>query len=170
LYELRNNDNEASPLPSEEPIDHVMQKIKKKYDSDQENWSVLGNSDKDGNREMFISQQPNTYWLKMKQINPYSHMALGTELTNIDDEINKNIGTSGKKINSQQELMQLFGMVTPSKKDVIYTAGIERYSPPASNELKNKVEEKEPDADKNFRKALRQKWEKEYFDREGIYM
>ena len=75
-----------------EPIDHVMRKIKKKYDTDQENWNVIGNADKDGNREMFISQQPNTYWLKMKQINAYSHMVLGSELTNLDDEINKNIG------------------------------------------------------------------------------
>ena len=38
-----------------EPIDHVMRKIKKKYDTDQENWNVIGNADKDGNREMFIS-------------------------------------------------------------------------------------------------------------------
>jgi hypothetical protein len=153
-----------------DPIDHVMRKIKKKYDSDQENWSVIGNCDKDGNREMLISQQPNTYWLKMKQINPYSHMALGTELTNLDDEINKNIGDNSKKIKSPQELMQLFGMVTPSKKDIIYTAGIERFSPAVGNELKMKIEEKQPDADKNFRKALRQKWEKEYYDREGLYL
>ena len=64
---------------------------------------------------------------------------------------------SPNKIKSPQELMQLFGMVTPSKKDVIYTAGVERFSPAQGNDLKMKIEEKRPDADKNFRKALRRK-------------
>ena len=36
----------------------------------------------------------------MKQINAYSHMVLGSELTNLDDEINKNIGDLPNKIKS----------------------------------------------------------------------
>ena len=33
-----------------EPVDHVMRKIKKKWDNDPNNWSVISNEDKDGNR------------------------------------------------------------------------------------------------------------------------
>jgi hypothetical protein len=151
-------------------IDHVMHKIKRKYDSDPTNWKVISNEDKDGNREMFISQQPNTYWLKMKQINPYSHMALGTELTNIDDEISKQLHDNSNSIKSKKDLMQLFGMVTPSKKDVIFTTGVEHYSPELSNETKKKIEEKDSNADVEFRKKIREKWRKEQVEREGMYL
>jgi hypothetical protein len=154
-----------------EPIDHVMRKIKKKYDQDQNNWSVIGNQDKDGNREMLISQQPNTFWLKMRQINPYSYLSLGSELTNIDDEINKNTGEQSKAIQSKKEMLQLFGMMVPTeKKDVIYTAGVERFSPALSQDVKNKIEEKTPKADFEFRKKIRQKWEHDHMEKDNLYL
>ena len=147
-----------------------MRKIKKKWDNDPNNWSVISNEDKDGNREMFINQNPNTYWLKMKQISPYSNLALGTELKSIDDEITKKYGDKSQSIKSKQDLMQLFGMMTPSKNDILYTTGVERFSPELSNEMKGKIEEKSPHADKEFRKKIREKWERDHFDREGMYL
>lgn len=158
-------------MPEADPIDHVLRKMKKKYDQDQDNWSVISNEDKDGNREMFISQQPNTYWLKMRQVNPHSYLSLGTELTNIDDEINKKAGNSSKPIRSKQELLQLFGMMVPTeKKDIIYAAGVERFSPSISKDIKEKIEEKNPKADFEFRKKIRQKWEYEHIDKDNLYL
>lgn len=156
-----------------EPIDGVIRKIKKKWDQDPENWSVLGNIDKDGNNEMLISQAPNTWWLKMRAVNAYQNMAFGKELTNLDTEINKQILADPnyvKKLNPQEEMLRLFGMVVPSKKDMIYTSGVELHSPKLVKTQKEKIEEKESEADRLFRKYLREKWAKEQFEREGLYM
>jgi len=156
-----------------EPIEGVMRKIQRKWENDKEGWSVLGNVDKDGNREMLISQSPNSYWLKMRTINAYSQMALGKELKSIDDEISKEIQGSTNvalPINSQEDLMHIFGMMVPSHKDVIYTAGVERFSPKIMNDQKSKVEQKEPEADKLFRLYLRKKWEREQELRENMYL
>ncbi len=155
-------------------ISVIMKKIKKKWDSDPENWSVLGNVDKDGNREMLISQQPNSYWLKMRTLTSQSNMAYGKELTNIDDEINNQLfgEKKAKQITSKEELIQLFGMMVPDsrKKDMIYMSGVEKFSPKHMEHQKDKIEEKNPEADKLYRLYLRRKWEREQALREGMYM
>jgi len=156
-----------------EPIDSIIRKIKKKWDADKENWSILSNHDCDGNKEMLITQAPNSYWLKMKTVTARSQMAYGKEIKNLDDEISKKIKTHEKtngKINSQQELMQLFGLIVPSKKDILYTAGVEQISPQKVQNQKEKIEEKEKDSDKLFRLYLRRKWQREQALREGMYL
>lgn len=156
-----------------EPIDKIMRKIKKKWDKDPEGWSVLGNVDRDGNREMFINQAPNSYWLKMRTLTSQSNMAYGKELRNIDDEINEkllNTSNKPKKLQNKDDLMQIFGMMVPSKKDVIYTAGVERFSPDLAKEHKTKIEEKESEADKLYRMYLRKKWLREQELRENMYL
>ncbi|UYP48276.1 hypothetical protein NEF87_004561 [Candidatus Lokiarchaeum ossiferum] len=161
-------------MSNPEDISVIMKKIKKKWDTDPENWSVLGNVDKDGNREMLISQQPNSYWLKMRTLTSQSNMAYGKELTKIDDEINfkLNEGKKAKSISSKEELLQLFGMMVPDnrKKDLIYMSGVEKYSPEQMAHQKEKIEEKNPEADKLYRLYLQKKWEREQALREGMYM
>lgn len=152
-----------------EPIDHIMKRMKKKYDEDKENWNVISSEDKDGNREMLINHAPNTWWLKMKQVNPYNYLSAGKELHNIDDEINEKIGKS-PKLDPQKELMQMFGMMVPSKQDILYTTGVERFSPGLAQDCVKRIEEKNPDLDREFRKSIRKRWEKEHFDREGLYL
>lgn len=155
------------------PIDSIIRKIKKKWDKDKENWSIFSNYDRDGNKEMFITQAPNSYWLKMKTVTARSKMAYGVEVKNLDEEINKNINTLEKthrKPNSQQELMQLFGLIVPSKKDILYTTGVEQISPQKVQNQKEKIEEKEKDADKLFRLYLRKKWQREQALRDGMYL
>ena len=155
------------------PIDSIIRKIKKKWDVDKENWSILSNHDKDGNKEMLITQAPNSYWLKMKTVTARSKMACGVEIKNLDDEISKNLKTHEKiqgKSNTQQELMQLFGLIVPSKKDILYTTGVEQISPQKVQNQKEKIEEKEKDADKLFRLYLRRKWQREQALREGMYL
>jgi hypothetical protein len=151
-----------------EPIGDIMNRMKRKYDQDKHNWNVVSNQDKDGNREMLVNHDPNTWWLKMRQINPLSYLSAGKELHNIDEEINQKIGKQSK-VDPEKELLQLFGMMTPTKKDIIYTSGIERYSPPLVKDQIQKIEEKNPDLDKNFRQHIRKKWEKEYYDRDALY-
>ena len=155
------------------PLDSIIRKIKKKWDMDKENWSILSNHDKDGNKEMLITQAPYSYWLKMKTVTARSQMAYGVEVKNLDEEISKNIKTHEKihgKSDSQHELKQLFGLIVPSKKDIIYTAGVEHISPQKVQNQKEKIEEKEKEADKLFRLYLRKKWEREQLLREGMYL
>ncbi len=155
------------------PIDSIIRKIKKKWEADKENWSILSNHDKDGNKEMLITQAPNSYWLKMKTVTARSKMAYGVEIKNLDEEISNNIKNHKKingKINTQQELMQLFGLVVPSKKDILFTTGVEQISPQKVQNQKEKIEEKEKDADKLYRLYLRRKWEREQALREGMYL
>jgi hypothetical protein len=157
-----------------EEISTIMKKIKKKWDSDPENWSVLGNVDKDGNREMLISQQPNSYWLKMRTLTSRSNMAYGKQLKNIDHEINQKlqINNLSKPIKSKEELIQLFGMMVPDprKKDIMYMFGVEKFSPKQMENQKDIIEEKNPDADRLYRLYLRKKWEREQALREGMYL
>jgi Cft2 family RNA processing exonuclease len=156
-----------------QPIEKVIKKIKKKWEQDKEGWSVLSGIDRDGNQEMLINQDPHTYWLKMRKITEVNSMAFGKELTNIDDEINKQIyGENPKAIKSKQDLMRIFGLVVPSPKDKsIYTmAGAEKFSNEHVNMQKKKIEEKESNADKLYRLYLRKKWEREQQLRENMYL
>ena len=156
-----------------EPIDSIIRKIKKKWDSDKENWAILSNHDRDGNKEMLITQAPNSYWLKMKTVTARSQMAYGKEIKNLDDEISVKIKAHEKthgKINSQQELMQLFGLIVPSKKDILYTTGVEQISPQKVQNQKEKIEEKEKDSDKLFRLYLQRKWQREQALKDGMYL
>ncbi|MHA1519242.1 MAG: hypothetical protein ACTSRK_03575 [Promethearchaeota archaeon] len=158
-----------------ESIDRIMLKIKKKWEADPEGWSVLGNVDRDGNREMFINQAPNSYWLKMRTVTAKNQMAYGRELHNIDDEINEKIygsreKNSGKPIQNKLDLIQLFGMMVPSEKEILYTAGVERFSPDLAKKQKEIIEEKETDADKIYRLYLRKKFQREFEFRENMYL
>jgi hypothetical protein len=153
-----------------EPIEEIMQKIKRKWDTDKENWSVLSNFDKDGNKEMIISQTPNAYWLKMRTVTAYNAMAYGKEIRNLDDDIAKEIKNHPNNVNSQEKMLQLFGMIVPTRKDLIYTAGIEKVSPPEIQSSKMKIEQKETDADKLFRLYLQKKWEREQELRNNMYL
>ncbi len=161
-------------LTEPEEISKVIKKIKQKWDKDPENWEVLGNVDKDGNREMLITQQPNSYWLKMRTLTANSHLAMGKELKNIDNEIDLKVNGIKKfdSIKSKEQLINLFGMMVPdkSKKDVIYLSGVEKYSPEVVGLQKEKIEEKNPDADRLYRLYLRKKWEREQALRNGMYL
>lgn len=155
-------------------IEKTIKKIKKKWEEDPENWSVLSGTDTDGNHEFLINQAPNAYWLKMRKISERSSMALGKELRSIDNDITKN--STGertlKPIQSEADLLQLFGLVVPSKKDnTIYSmAGAGLHSQTKMLTQKDKIEEKETDADKMYRLYLQKKWAREQALREGMYL
>ena len=60
------------------PIDSIIRKIKKKWENDKENWEIISNHDRDGNKEMLITQSPNSYWLKMKTVTARSYIKMNT--------------------------------------------------------------------------------------------
>ncbi len=155
-------------------IEKTIKKIKKKWEQDNENWSVLSGTDRDGNQELLINQAPNAYWLKMRQITAHSSMAMGKELRNIDEDITKDLAGDRKlkPIQTEAELLQLFGLVVPSRKDnTIYSmSGAGLYSQDKMQTQKGKIEEKDTDADKIYRLYLQKKWAREQALREGMYL
>ncbi len=163
-------------LTNIEPIDKTLRKIKKKWDKDQENWTVFSNIDRDGNREMMINQAPTTWWLKMKQISPYNSMAYGKEIRNIGSEITEKIEESGgKAISKNKDLLKQLGLFAmgvpiPKKEEILYTSGVEMHNPEVVNTQKAEAEEKETDADRLYRKYLREKWKRTQQLRDNMYM
>ncbi len=158
-----------------EPIDKTLKKIKKKWEQDKEGWSVLSNVDKDGNKEMMISQAPNTWWLKMKQITPYRNMAFGQDVKNMNDEIDQKIqslgGDKGKKDPELLKRLGLFamGVPVPKKKEMLFTSGVEMHNSELVEEQKEIIEEKDKDADRLYRKYLREKWKRTQQLRDNMY-
>ncbi|TET59038.1 MAG: hypothetical protein E3J52_07005, partial [Promethearchaeota archaeon] len=95
------------------PISSIIKKMKKEYDNDPKDWRVIGSNDERGNRDTFITKKPNAYWLKSKQLSPYSALSMGTVVRNLDRDIDERIG---KKM-SPNDMLRLFGMIVPIKRD-----------------------------------------------------
>jgi len=154
-----------------EMIGRILQKIKKKYDKDPENWKVMGGVDQMGNKDLIISQDPSAFWIKSKTIDPYRSISFGKEYTvkSLDDEIQQEINK--KQFNPNDAFHRLFGMAASvSEKDIISAAGIERIAPKEMKFVKNKINEKFPNSEKNLRKKVRKKWLEDFGDRDNVYI
>ena len=150
-------------------MNEIMKKIKRKYDKDPENWNVAGGTDQDGNHDMFFHQAPDTYWLKSKQISPYQYLSLGSELKNIDMEIQNKIGNPSGQ--SAQDLLRMFGMAVPTeKKEMILASGLEYHSQPFANQIKSNVDEKNPNFARDMNKEIENLFRKKYPQRSGMFI
>ncbi len=150
-----------------ESVDKIISKIKKKYDQDSEGWRVTGGKDPYGNKDMFIQQAPNTWWLKSKEISPFQSIMYGKEIKNIDEEIDKKIRDSNM---GKDELLALFGLAVPTKKEeVIFTQGIADMNKKRASQIEEKIAEKDKNASKNLRKQINHMFQKHYPDRETMY-
>ncbi len=147
----------------------ILKRINKKYEKDPENWKVAGGTDEDGNHDMFIHQDPVTYWIKSKQISPYQYLSMGSELTNIDFEIKKK--TEQAIDQKAQDLLRLFGMAAPvDKENMIFASGLEYFSQPLANQLKNNINEKKPNFAKDLNREIENLYRKKYSMRSGMYI
>ena len=66
------------------PIRSVIKKMKKNYDIDPKDWRIIGSNDDHGNTDTFITKKPNAYWLKSKQLSPFSALSMGTIVKKLD--------------------------------------------------------------------------------------
>ena len=74
------------------PIRSIVKKMKKDYDRDSKDWRVIGSKDRDGNSDTIISKKPNHYWLKSKQLSPFSALSMGSVVRNLDRDIDEKVG------------------------------------------------------------------------------
>jgi len=149
------------------PVKEIIKKIKRKYDSDPEDWRVTGCNDKNGNLDTFITHPPNTFWLKSKAINPFSAISYGSVVRHLDDEINKEID---KKL-TPDEMLRLFGFIVPvSSNNAIITSGIERFSQQKGKFLKEKITEKKKSLAQSLARKVDGEFSKRYPQRKNLYI
>jgi hypothetical protein len=150
------------------PISRIVKNMKKRYDKDPKGWKVVGTQDEDGNNDTFITKKPNTYWLKSKQLSPFSSLSMGSVVRNIDRDIDEEIGN--KKM-SKEDMLRLFGMVVPVKKDKnIIASGIEKYSKNHGGHIKKVISERRPNIGHQLAKRIDEKFTKKHPQRKNLYL
>ncbi|MFX1457588.1 MAG: hypothetical protein ACFFDB_19640 [Promethearchaeota archaeon] len=149
------------------PIRSVVKKMKKEYDRDPKDWRVLGSKDRDGNLDTIISKKPNHFWLKSKQLSPFSALSMGSVVRNLDRDIDEKMG---KKM-SPDEMLRFFGMVVPIKqnKNIIAT-GIEKFSQEKGDHLKKVINERDSNLDYQLRHRIDKEFSKKYPQRKNLYL
>ena len=151
------------------PIKPIIKKLKKEYDRDPTDWRVIGSKDDHGNTDTFITKKPNAYWLKSKMLNPYSSLSMGTIVRNIDKDIDDASG-KGKAL-SPDEMLRLFGMVVPIKKDQnIIASGIEKYSQQHGDYLKKIIGERDSNLGYQMAKRIDEEFTKKHPQRKNLYI
>ncbi len=151
------------------PIKPVIKKLKKEYDRDPTDWRVIGSKDDHGNTDTFITKKTNAYWLKSKMLNPYSSLSMGTIVRNIDKDIDEASG-KGKAL-SPDEMLRLFGMIVPIKKDQnIIASGIEKYSQKHGDYLKKIIGERDSNLGYQMAKRIDEEFTKKHPQRKNLYI
>jgi hypothetical protein len=149
------------------PIQSVMKKMKKEYDKNPKDWRIIGAKDKDGNADTFITKKPNAFWLKSKQLSPFTALSMGTIVKKIDQEIDEQIG----KTMTQEDIMRLFGMVVPVKPDKsIIAAGIEKFSQSHGDYLKKIISEQNGNLGYQMAKRIDKEFIRKYPQRKNLYI
>ena len=143
--------------------------MKKEYDRDPTDWRVIGSKDDHGNTDTFITKKPNAYWLKSKMLNPYSSLSMGTVVRNIDRDIDE-VSGKGKAL-SPDEMLRLFGMVVPIKKDQnIVASGIEKYSQQHGDYLKKIIGERDSNLGYQMVKRIDEEFTKTSSEKKFIHL
>jgi len=149
------------------PISSIIKRIKRDYDKNPKDWRVIGSSDERGNTDTFITKKPNAYWLKSKQLSPYSALSMGTVVRNLDRDIDERIG----KNMSPNDMLRLFGMIVPIKRDQnIIASGIEKYSQEHGNHLKELIKERDPNIEHVLGRRIDKEFTKRHPQRRGLYI
>jgi hypothetical protein len=148
------------------PIKTIIKKMKKEYDKDPKNWNILSSRDNHGNVDTIINKKPNSYWLKSKKLSPYSALSMGSVVRDINKDIDEE---TGKKLD-RNDMLRLFGMVVPIKKDKnIVASGIENYSQKKGDKLKKIIKEKKPNLAYQMARKLDEEFTKQYPERKNMY-
>ncbi|MHA2283722.1 MAG: hypothetical protein ACXAC5_23005 [Promethearchaeota archaeon] len=149
------------------PIRSIVKRMKKDYDKDSKDWRVIGSKDRDGNSDTIISKKPNHYWLKSKQLSPFSALSMGSVVRNLDRDIDEKMG----KRMSPNEMLRFFGMVVPVKADKnIIAAGIEKYSQEQGDYLKKVIKERDSNLDYQLRHRIDKEFTKKYPQRKNLFI
>jgi len=143
----------------------IIKDVKKRYDEDKDDWSILGGKDSKGHYDTFIAQPPRLWQIKSEPINPFQAIGLGIGPTRtIDEEILRAIMELGKPINFQALFPQ------PKDNSAIFVRGVERFSTTATNRLKKEYDNTQNKVDSKLTKELEELVNKKYPSRKTMYL
>jgi len=149
------------------PISHIAKQMKKQYDKDPKGWRITSSRDEKGNKDTFINKKPNTFWLKSKQLSPFSALSMGTVVRNINKDIDDE--TYGKRL-SKEDMINLFGMVVPINKNRnVVASGIEKYSQKEGDYFKKIIKERKSNLGYKLAKKVDEKFRSNYPRRDEMY-
>jgi len=149
------------------PISSIVKKMKREYDRDTKDWRVISSTDEDGNTDTLINKPPNSYWLKSKQLSPYSALSIGSVVRNIDKDIDEQVG---RKM-TPDDMYRFFGMIVPIKQDQnVIATGIEKFSQYHGDYLKKVISEKDSNLGPLMVRHLDEEFTKKYPQRKGLYI
>ncbi|MHA1794356.1 MAG: hypothetical protein ACTSVI_17095 [Promethearchaeota archaeon] len=148
-----------------EEIDDIFKTLKRRFDKDPKEWKVLGDIDARGNKDLFISQREDLWHIKTKPVSPFTGIAKGVHVRNLDDEIQAELvknGLAGEKL--------LFSMIVPQDKNAIFASGIESFARHKSKNLKKMVSEKNRDVDRQLMDAVEKTFERKFPRRKDMFV
>ena len=164
---MTNDKEEEKDYYGVAPISSVIKKMKKEYDKNRKDWRVIGSNDNHGNLDTFISKKPNTFWLKSKQLSPYSALSMGTVVRNLDEDIDEKVG---RKM-SPNDMLRLFGMIVPIKNNQnIIASGIEKFSQEHGDYLKKLITDRNPNIGPALGRRIDKEFSKKHPQRRGLYI
>jgi hypothetical protein len=143
-----------------EPAGEIMRKIKQVYDQDRRGWRILAAQDERGLLDLFVSHHEAQLWrLKSKPISPYEFISLGFEARNLDDEIQRELRSSG--------LPFLFQAIFPqsSSQEAILAQGLAKYSKNTAERLKKALSTKGNLDEEELIKSLEELFKKTHPER-----
>lgn len=149
-----------------EPLDAQFRKIKRKFDEDPKDWRVLSDIDAHGNKDLFINQRDDLWQIKTKPLSPFTGIAKSCHVRNLDEDIQREIhvrGVEGDKF--------IFQMIVPSSKDeAILASGVESFTNSKSKQLKEMINEKEKNIEKELTDDVEKTFEKHHSQRKNMFM
>nr|MDO8108963.1 hypothetical protein [Candidatus Sigynarchaeota archaeon] len=149
-----------------EPIDSQFRKIKRKFDEDPKDWHVLSDVDARGNKDLFINQHADLWQIKTKPLSPFTGIAKSCHVRNLDEDIQREIharGFEGDKF--------LFSLIVPQQRDeALIATGIESFTNSKSQKLKEMMNDKNKNMEKDLADDVEKTFEKNHAQRRNMFM
>jgi hypothetical protein len=136
------------------PVGEIIEEVKRTYDRKPYDWRVLTGRDQKGYTDIFLSQSSTLWQIKTEAINPYELVGFGTRVGKIDEEIRRKTMEIGAQM--------LFEILSPQKKGIIITKGLQTVSSESTKGLKGALSQKQAKLDMELRRELEDLLHKRY--------
>lgn len=137
--------------------EEIIAEIKISYDQNPMGWKMLRGRDRMGHYDTYISNQKSLWQMKTEFKNPYQPVGVGKKI--MDNHL--------EEIDLLMEVGSAlpFSEIYPQQKShPIFAMGIGKYSPKATNKLKDIISSKQKELERDLTESLDR-----FLHREGIY-
>ena len=136
--------------------EEIIAEIKECYDQEPTGWKMLRGRDRAGHYDTYILNRKSLWQLKTEFRNPYQPAGVGIKIMDDPDDTIDILMREGEQLPFSEIYPQ------PASRP-IYTMGIGRYSPRATNKLRSIISSKQDELERNLSESL-----DVFLHREGI--